>query len=77
VVVGGAVVVGDGLRIEAELVEAVAGVVRGWRWWCTWWRSRRLGEGDFTAESRAEGRWCQFEAREVAVDQCTTFGGGD
>jgi hypothetical protein len=42
VVAGGAGGVGDGLRIEAELVEVAAGAVRGQRWWCTWGRSRRL-----------------------------------
>jgi hypothetical protein len=29
------------------------------------------------AEARARGRWCQLRAREVAVDRCTTLGGGD
>jgi hypothetical protein len=48
VVAGGAGVVGDGLRIKVELVEAVAGAVRGWRRWCTWrrsWRLRQRGYG--------------------------------
>jgi hypothetical protein len=29
------------------------------------------------AEVRAGGRWCQFGARERAVDRRTTLGGGD
>jgi hypothetical protein len=39
-VVGGVGVVGDALRIRAELVEAIAGAVRGQRRWCTWKRSQ-------------------------------------
>jgi hypothetical protein len=44
---GGAGVVGDGLHIEKELVEAVAGAVRGRRRRCTWRHSWRLGRRGF------------------------------
>jgi hypothetical protein len=44
---GGVGGVGDGLCIRAELMEAAAGAVRGWRRRCTWRRSRRLGRRGF------------------------------
>jgi hypothetical protein len=35
------------------------------------------GGRDLVEEAWDEGRWCQFGAREVAVDRRTTLGGGD
>jgi hypothetical protein len=47
VVADGAGVVGDGLHIRAELVEAVAGAVRDRMWQYMWRRSRWLGRRGF------------------------------
>jgi hypothetical protein len=58
----GAEVVGDGLRIGADLVEAVAGAVRGRRRRCTWRRSRWLGRRGFGG--RGVGRRSETEVHQ-------------
>jgi hypothetical protein len=77
VVAGGAGVVGDGLRIGAELVEAAAGQSEAGGGGARGGAHGGSGGGDLEAQAGGGG-WTRrrLGVREATGDPCTTLGGG-